>query len=56
MVFAIQRYNIIYGSLTAVVLLVVWIYYLTVLMLLSAEFVATMQSKMLFHKRKLVEG
>ena len=56
MVFALQRYNIIYGSLTAVVLLVVWIYYLTVLMLLSAELVAAMQSKKLFHRRPLVRG
>lgn len=50
MFFAIQRYNIIYGSLTAVVLLIVWIYYLAVVMLLSAEIVAALQMKRPFHR------
>lgn len=53
MLFAIQRYNIIYGSLTAVVLLVVWIYYLAVVMLLTAEIVAVMQERMCFHNQRL---
>ncbi|MFA4875106.1 MAG: YihY/virulence factor BrkB family protein [bacterium] len=52
MIFALQRYNIIYGSLTAVVLLVVWIYYLSVVVLLSAEFVAAMQEARFLHRRK----
>lgn len=51
MIFAIQRYNIIYGSLTAVVLLVVWIYYLSVVLLLSAELVAALQATMPFHRK-----
>ncbi|MFH0800217.1 MAG: YihY/virulence factor BrkB family protein [Pseudomonadota bacterium] len=50
MIFAIQRYNLIYGSLAAVVLLVVWIYYLSVVMLLSAELVARLQERMSFHR------
>lgn len=50
MMLAMQRYNIIYGSLTAVVLLVVWIYYLAVVGLLAAELVAALQSRMLFHR------
>lgn len=50
MFFAMGRYNIIYGSLTAVVLLIVWIYYLAVVILLSAELVTAMQERMLFHK------
>jgi membrane protein len=50
MVFAMQRYNIIYGSLTAAVLFVLWIYYLSALLLLSAEIVAAFQKRMLFHR------
>lgn len=49
MLFALQRYDIIYGSLTAVVLMVVWIYYLSALLLLSAELVATLQQRRVFH-------
>lgn len=52
MLFAMSRYNVIYGSLTAAVLLVVWVYYLAVVMLLSAELVAAMQSQKLFHRKK----
>lgn len=52
MLFAIARYNIIYGSLTAVVLLVVWIYYLSVVLLFSAELVESLQTRMLFHRMK----
>lgn len=51
MFFAMQRYNIIYGSLTAVVLLIVWIYYLAVVALLSAELVSALQEKMPFHRK-----
>lgn len=51
MLFAMQRYNIIYGSLTAVVLLVVWIYYLSVVMLLSTELVAALQLAMPLHRK-----
>jgi membrane protein len=53
MVFAIQRYNVIYGSLTAVVLLIVWIYYLSLVLLISAEIVAAIQSSNLFGVKKL---
>ncbi len=56
MSFAVQRYNIIYGSLTAVVLPVVWIYYLSVLMLLTAEIVAAFQEHRLFHRKSVVAG
>lgn len=52
MLFAFQRYNIIYGSLTAVIILIVWIYYLSVVLLISAEFVAAMQERKFFHPRK----
>ena len=53
MVFALQRYNLIYGSLTAAVLMVIWIYYLVVVMLLATEVVAELQSKMLLHRKKV---
>lgn len=48
--FAINRYNLIYGSLTAAVIYVLWIYYLAALMLLSAEIVAAIQEKRVFHR------
>lgn len=50
MIFAFNRYNIIYGSLTAVVTMIVWIYYLSVVTLLSAELVAVLQSGRAFHR------
>lgn len=42
---AFDKYNIIYGSLTAMILTVVWIYYLTFILLLSAEVVAYLQGR-----------
>ncbi len=42
--FAITRYNIIYGSFTAAVLLILWIYYLSNVLLFSAEIVAQIQA------------
>jgi membrane protein len=48
--YAINRYNLIYGSLTAAVIFVMWIYYLAALMLLSAEVVAAIQEKRIFHR------
>ncbi len=48
--FSVQRYNIIYGSLAAVVLFLVWIYYLSSLMLFSAEIVAAIQERRIFHR------
>lgn len=51
MVFAFERYNVIYGSLAAVVLLIVWIYYLAVTMLFSAELVSMLQGEMVFHRK-----
>jgi membrane protein len=56
MAFAVQRYNLIYGSLTAVVLFLIWIYYLSVIMLLSAEIVSEFQDRRLFHRRHRQEG
>ena len=53
MVFAMQRYNVIYGSLTAVVLLIVWIYYLSLVLLVSAEIVAALQTADVFHRKKV---
>lgn len=52
MLFAIQRYSLIYGSLAAVVIMIVWIYYLAAVLLLSAEIVAALQSEMVFHRKK----
>lgn len=52
MLFALTRYNIIYGSLTAVVLLVVWIYYLAVVLLITAEFVAALEERRPLHRRR----
>lgn len=52
MLFALSRYNIIYGSLTAAVLLIVWIYYLAVVLLITAEFVAALEEQRPFHRRR----
>lgn len=49
--FAITRYNVIYGSLTAVILTVVWIYYLSLVLLFSAEIVSELQHRKVFHKK-----
>ncbi len=49
--FAMNRYDIIYGSLSAVILTVVWIYYLSVVLLFSAEIVSELQ-----HRRMGVGG
>lgn len=38
-----SRYNLIYGSLTAMILTVIWIYYLSIVLLVSAEVVAYLQ-------------
>lgn len=42
---AFDKYNLIYGSLTALVLSVLWIYYLVLILLLSAELVACLQRR-----------
>ena len=55
MLFAFQRYNVIYGSLTAVVLMVLWIYYLSLVFLFSAELVSELQMRKIFH-RKIENG
>jgi membrane protein len=52
MLFALSRYNIIYGSLTAAVLLVVWIYYLALVLLIAAEFVAGLEERRPFHRKQ----
>lgn len=52
MVVAFTRYNIIYGSLTAVVLFVVWIYYVSVILLMATEAAAVLQLRRVFHRRK----
>jgi membrane protein len=49
--FALHRYDIVYGSLAAVIVLIVWIYYLSVVLLFSAEAVATMQERRCLHRR-----
>ncbi len=41
--FALNRYNLIYGSFTAAIMLIMWIYYLSNILLLSAEVVAHLQ-------------
>lgn len=46
---SISRYNVIYGSLTVVVTLVLWIYSLSVVMLLASEVVALLQTRRVFH-------
>lgn len=42
---AFDNYNLIYGSLTALVILLLWIYYVSNILLLSAEIVALLQLK-----------
>lgn len=45
MLFAFDKYNVIYGSLTAVILTVFWIYYLVNILLISSEVVAYLQRR-----------
>lgn len=40
-----DRYNLIYGSLTAIILTVLWVYYLSIILLVSAELVAYLQKR-----------
>ena len=40
-----DRYNVIYGSLSVLVVSIIWIYYLTLILLLSSELVAVVQRK-----------
>lgn len=54
LVFAMQRYSVIYGSLAAVVLMIVWIYYVSLVMLLSAEIVSALQAARIFHSVQVV--
>ncbi len=49
--FALTRYNVIYGSLTAVILTIVWIYYMSVVLLFSAQIVSEIQHRRLFQKK-----
>lgn len=49
--FAITRYNLIYGSLTAVILTVLWIYYMSIVLLFSAEIVSEIQHRKLFQRK-----
>lgn len=42
---ALHRYNLIYGSLSVLVLFVIWIYYLSCVFLVSAEVVALLQRR-----------
>ncbi|HPQ81686.1 MAG TPA: YihY/virulence factor BrkB family protein [bacterium] len=51
MLFSVNRYNVIFGSLAVAVLFVVWVYYLSVLLLFTAELVAELQKRRLFHGR-----
>jgi membrane protein len=53
--FAITRYNVIYGSLTAVILTVVWIYYLSLVLLFSAEIVSELQHRRVFQRMKAAD-
>lgn len=52
MVFSVTRYNLIYGSLTAVILTVVWIYYLCLVLLFSTEVVSELQHRKVFLRKK----
>jgi membrane protein len=54
--FSMTRYDIIYGSLNAVILAVVWIYYMSLVLLLSAEFVSEIQHRGIFHRNKALLG
>lgn len=49
---AFDQYNVIYGSLTAFILLLLWIYYSSNILLLASEMVAHFQRR--FSSRKLV--
>jgi len=54
--FALTRYNVIYGSLTAVILTVMWIYYLSLVLLFSAEIVSELQHRKVFQKKRVKSG
>lgn len=41
---ALTRYNVIYGSFTAIILFIIWTYYLAVILLLAAEVSAQIQA------------
>ena len=45
LLYAFSQYNVIYGSLTALILLIVWIYYLSVIFLISSLLVASLQKQ-----------
>jgi len=49
MYFALERYNFVYGSLSALVLSILWIYYLAVVTLFALEVTAVLQSQKMFH-------
>ncbi|OGQ04226.1 MAG: hypothetical protein A3F82_07810 [Deltaproteobacteria bacterium RIFCSPLOWO2_12_FULL_44_12] len=53
---AFDQYNLIYGSLTALVLLLLWIYYVSNILLLSAEIVAHLQLRRLRPTSNLRSG
>lgn len=48
--YAFVQYNIIYGSLTAIMVLMIWVYYLIMIFLIATEVVAYMQRKKLSFK------
>ena len=41
--FALAKYNLIYGSFTAAILFIMWIYYMALILLLAAEIAASLQ-------------
>ena len=49
---SMTRYNVIYGSLTAAIVLIMWIYYLALTALISSEVVSSIQ-KHRHEKKKL---
>ncbi|MBI4212241.1 MAG: YihY/virulence factor BrkB family protein [Deltaproteobacteria bacterium] len=46
MLVALTRYNIIYGSFTAMILLLLWIYYVAVVLILASESVAILKRRL----------
>lgn len=50
---AAEQYNVIYGSVTAFVLLLLWIYYCSNILLLAAELVAVFQNRFARNRRIL---
>ncbi|MBL7684868.1 MAG: YihY/virulence factor BrkB family protein [Deltaproteobacteria bacterium] len=54
MLFSFERFNLVYGSFTALVIMILWIFYLINLLFLSAELVNVLQKEFNIHDNKKI--